>query len=1182
MYKISHRHLGLHNTLRSKLMLIMRLTTVLLIASIMQVSASTFGQQISINRKNASLESLLKEIRIQCSYDFFYDGKIIPKNRFIDFNVKNADINEVLTKLLAGSSLAYTIDGKIVIIKESEPTLIDRLASVFDRIDVRGRVIDENGKPLAGASVFVEDSKISTRTNEKGEFFLSGVDDQSTILIAYIGYQGVERSAARNMGVIRMQIASGNLEEVEIKFNTGYEQIDKSRSAGSFAKPDLKVMMDRSTSTNVLARLEGLIPGLSNASGGQSGGVVIRGRTTIGANNSVTSMPLIVVDGIEQSNANLDRINMQDVEDITVLKDATAASIWGARAANGVIVITTKRGKAGDKLKIDYDGYYAFRGRTQRDYLPTLNTSEFINSEREIFAIDAPATTYAAANTGGILTPHRQILWDRQRGVLTAAQADFKLDSLSNLDNWNQIDDLLIRDAGQYNQTLSISGGGKVHAFYGSINHIGTVNNTPKNSNNQFKINLRNDFTLGKRFKAYINSDLTNGLTRRIGDVSTNVPRYQLYQDATGNPLTINYLAAWPTSVSAAQLIDYQTRSRVNLQFNPLLNRDTEYETGNVFAARFVGGGSIDIVKGLKFIGTYGYNVANNNGRTVLDADNFLVRRDVARFAVAANAATIPVYNLPENGGRLTANNSQERGWTLRNQLSYALDWKKSQFNIMAGQEATHSQGYTSNATYYGWDDQLQTSRPVDFQRLAAGITGVGGRATLANNVSGGEGIVSRKTSYFSTAGYTYDRKYTLNASWRIDESNNLGLDKSAQNRPVYSFGAKWALGNENFMKPLTWLNSLDVRLSYGITGNSPNPGVAASYDILRTESDVNVVSGVGLRLAVPANDKLTWERTQVYNGALDFAVLNGRLSGSIDAYFKNTTDLIGTLFTSPLTGYASVTGNYGDMQNKGIDLSLTSLNVRARDFQWSTSINLGYNKNKVTRLNNTAPTTGAELVGTTTLVNRPLYLLHAYNYAGLNAQGNPQARRADGSLTASPNVTLPADILFMGLTQAPWNGGLGNRFTYKSFNLGINVVYSLGYKMRDPLNGLRTPLERVNSLNAEFADRWKVAGDENRTDIPKYVALASENALRFTGYYSNASTRILNASYAKIRDITLSYGLPQSIVRKINAQGIDFRFQINNLLIWTANDKFYDPENGLSRTRAAQGTVTLGAHITL
>jgi TonB-linked SusC/RagA family outer membrane protein len=1174
----------------------MRLTTVILLASLLQVSASTFAQKITLNKKNIQLESVFREIRTLTGYDFFYDAKIIPKNKLVDISLNNADINEALRSVLAGSSLTYSIQGKIVTIKkQNEPTLFDQIISVFEIIDVRGRVVDEKGKPLPGASVFIQDSKNTTTTNEKGEFFLQNVNDNATILIGYIGYSAIERKAAKNMGTIQMQPATANLEDVEIKFNTGYEQIERSRSAGSFSKPDMKVIMNRSTSTNVLDRLEGLVPGLSTASGGQSGGTVIRGRTTIGAGGSVISTPLVIVDGIEQSQYgtapgtqntlfDISRLNPQDIEDITVLKDATAASVWGSRAANGVIVITTKRGKAGQGVKIDYDGYYAFRGRPQLDYLPTLNTADYINVEKELFALDAVATTYTAASANQ-LAPHRQILWDQQRGLITAAQAEAQLNALALIDNRGQIDDFFIRNAGQYNQTLSVSGGGDVHTFYGSLNHIGTMNNTPGSKDNQYKVNFRNDFNLGKRIKAYVNTDLTSSSVKSIGAVNTTAPRYQLYQDANGSPVVMNYIAPWATGVrpSATQLANFQTRSRINLNYSPLAERERESQDVNSISARLVGGGTIDIFKGLKFIGTYGYNATNTTDKTVLDESSWAVRRDLMRFTVAPTATSNPIYNLPRFGGRLNSINSQFRSWTVRNQLSYNTAWGKNQLSAMFGQEATHSQGYSTEAIYYGWDDQLQTSRPVDFARLGTSINGVAGpTGGLDNNVAGGEQPITRKTSYFSTVGYTYDRKYTLNASWRIDQSNLFGLDRSAQNKPVYSFGAKWALGSEEFIKPITWVDLLDVRLSYGITGNAPSVGTAASYDILETFTDPNAVTGAGLIIGTPANSKLTWERTVNYNAAIDFSVLKGRLSGSVDAYLKKTSDLIGTLFTSPLTGYSSVIGNYGDLQNKGVDVSLNSVNLRSNDFEWSTNVSLGYNKNKVTKLNNNAATTGDDQVETTTMVDKPLYLLFGYNYAGLNAAGDPQVRLADGSLTSSPNVTLPGDILYLGLTQAPWNGGLTNNFQYKGFNLGINIVYSFGYKMRDPLNGLRAPGEAVSVINAEFADRWKVPGDENRTDIPRYVSLTSQEGLRSASYYSFANTRVLDASYAKIRDITLAYTLPQQIANKIKAQAVTFRIQMNNLLIWTANDRFYDPENGTSRTRLPQGTVTLGAHITL
>lgn len=1178
----------------------MRLTTVILIASILQVSASTFGQQITINRKNASLESLLKEIRIQSSYDFFYDGKIIPKNKLVDVSVKNADIDEVLKKVLAGSSLSYTIEGKIVTIKkQTEPTLLDKIKSAFERIDVRGKVIDEHGQPLPGASVFVEDSKERTTTNERGEFYLQNVNDNAKIIIAYVGYQPIERAARRDLGTIQMQVSTGKLEEVEITFNTGYQQISRERAAGSFAKPDLKVVQNRTSTPNILQRLEGLVPGLlfdtrafnstpANEREGGRAGLLVRGQSSLPTgDNPLTSVrPLIVIDGIEFT-GDMSQLNANDIEDITILKDATSASIWGAKAANGVIVIITKKGKAGEGLRIEYDGYYAFQGRPDLDYVPRLNSQQFISVARELFPQYLPFNKNwrSVAQTYGSL-PHLKIQYDRARNLISQAQADFKLDSLGNLSNTAQIADLFVRNAGTLNQTVSVSGGGKAHTFYGSLNHIGSQSNVPGEQHNQYKINLNNSVVLNKRITVAVNADLTNTVTRNGNTYQpqSSIVPYQMFKDASGNPLNVNYLGNFkdiPLTDSLRTI--YQSRSRVNLDYNPVLEQNSAYETINGLFARLVGTAKVNLLKGLDFQGTYGYNIGNTNSRAVLDQNNYRMRSQVVEFTQAANPTVTPVYNIPAIGGRLVARTNASKEWTLRNQLLFNHDWNKHQLSVMAGQQATSSTPVSTSATYYGWDDQLQTSRPVDLAELAAGIGGaVAGTAELpGNNVGGGEGRIARTTSYFANLGYTFDRKYTLNASWRIDESNLFGRDKSAQNRPVYSIGGKWALGSEAFMQPMTWLNRLDLRLTYGITGNAPFAGAAASYDILEAENNPNYVTGAGFILQAPANTKLTWEATKVYNLGLDFAILKNRLSGSVDGYIKKTEDLIGDLSTSPFTGYESVIGNYGNLTNKGIDIGLSSTNISSRDFIWSSGITFSYNQNKLTQLRQNPPVSGDEMTFTDRLVGYPLYTTFVYNYGGLNSVGDPQVRLADGTITSALNVTKPADMIYAGTNQPVWSGGFQNSFQYKSFGLSASIIYSGGNIVQNNDNpAYQESVIGQNNLRLGFLDRWKVPGDENRTDIPRYVPSAALASARNIGYYSVSQRYALNGAYAKLRDITLSYSVPELIVSKLRAQAISFRFQVNNLLLWTANKQGMDPEFA-GTTRDAQGTVSLGAHIT-
>ena len=1162
----------------------------------MHVSAASVAQRITMSKKDVPLESVLREIRKQSGFDIIFDGKILPKNKLVSVDVSNADINQVMRLALKNLPLSYSIEGSIVSVKkkrEASETLM-KDGRPQERITVKGKVLDEKGEPLSGASIIVAgDPKILGSSNLRGEFVLLNVDSKANIIIAYMGYEPIVLPAKPDLGIIRMEFRTTDLSEVEVTFNTGYQQISKERSAGSFSKPNLKVMLDRSAgSPTLLNRLEGLIPGLSSGAGG-NGGIVIRGTTTLNLNTE----PLYVVDGIQVSREIFDNLNVQNVEDITVLKDATASSIWGAKAANGVIVVTTKRGKAGDKLQIDYDGYFGFNGRPDRYYIPRISNAEHIALARELFPEYSAATSWASLKSlNGSIPPHLQVLYDAKRNIITLAQANFKLDSLSKISNTEQINDLLIRDASILNQTLSVSGGGKVHSFYGSAQHIGRVSNTPAERDNTYQLLLNNQFTVSKRIKINVNAEINNRMTRNgnvtiPGGIADN--EYQLLKDANGNSLNVNWAGIFVDSLRT----NYQTRSRINLDYNPIAEQSRAYSTNNTLSARFQGGGTIDLFKGLRFTGTYGYNYASTAGRSIRDENNYDVRVLKTRFTVSPTLTSIPVYNLPQFGGTLETTNALTKSWTIRNQLTYDRDWNKHQVTAMFAQEARSEQTVNSNGYFWGWDDASQTYTQVDALRLQntiAGVTGsVSGLNLLNLSPNARELPIARQTSYVASAAYTFDRKYSINASWRIDESNLFGFDKSAQNKPVYSIGAKWGLGNEEFMKPVNWLNRLDLRLTYGITGNAPRPGQAASFDIFAATVNINAVNGSGLALQTPANSKLTWEITRNYNVGLDFAVLKNRLSGTVDVYLKKTSDLIGIVVTSPLSGYASVIGNFGDLQNKGIDVGLNSVNVRSRNFAWGSSLILGYNKNKLTKLNiSNVPTTGAGMVGTsltqgrTQMVGQSLYSLYAYDYAGLNASGDPQIRLADGTLTAAPNTSLPIDILRMGVTQAPLSAGLGNNFQYKSFNLSVNMIFNSGHVIRDPRVNTASGVIAGNNYQAGFLQRWKVSGDETRTDIPRYVANSAINAARDLNYYNQGSTRILSADYLKIRDISLSYTLPQLVARKIRAQSISFRCNVNNILLWTANDLNFDPEvnrsgfEQITNIRPAQGTVSLGAHI--
>lgn len=1206
MYKKYTKDIGMPKRYIHKFLLIMRLTIIILIAMVMQVSASSFGQSITLNTKNAPLGKIIREIRSQSGYDFFYDKELIKNAGPITINVKNASIEDVLQQCLTNLPLVFKIDNKAVMIREKPPTVLDQIKDYFAvPVNVNGRVTDSTGVPLIGANISVKADKRRVIADNNGEFALKELEVGTVLEISYVGFVTqqvtVTRVNALNLNIV-LKTDVNKLQEVAVVSN-GYQTIAKERSAGSFSKPDMSVVENRSTSMNILQRLDGLIPGLTvNNAPGQTGSpYLIRGLTSV----SISSTPLYVVDGIPVTDVSY--VNPQDIGDITVLKDATAASIWGSRAANGVIVIITKKGTKGDKIKVAYDAFVNFQGKPNINYFPVLNSQQFIQAAKETFdPVAYPYTTITTFPSAGAgLAPHETILYNQYLGKISAAQANASLDSLASISNNQQMKNLFYRNAMLMNHTLSVSGGQKNYAVYGSMAYTDNQSSAPGQANNTYKINLRQDFNVSKRILLNLITDLTENATnsqRNISPTDQFYP-YQLFQDAAGNNISM----PWMTTLPDATRLDFQSRSRINLDYNPLNEVGYGSTKTDLLLSRNIFGANIKLIDGLTFEGSYGFTKGTTRSRTYDSDQSYKVRSQVVQFAVAATSAVTPVYNLPATGGNYTVAFQNERDWTVRNQLDYNKSWKNGvhQLTVLAGQEAQEQYNITNTSTVYGFNPLLQTTGLVDYKTLASAINGVvwpnyvATYSYLASPYNVGQAETqSRFSSYYSNAAYTFMHKYTVNGSYRIDRSNNFGIDAAAQNKPVWSAGAKWQMSEESFMKGLTWIDHLALRATYGLTGNAPTPGTAASYDIIGPTGSTFLPNGTGLTISTPANRKLTWESTKTINLGLDFAMLKDRLSGSIDVYRKNTSNLLGNVTTDGLTGYPTIFGNLGDLQNKGIELSVSSVNIRNDNFRWGTMLNLSYNKNVITSLNISAPvTTGAGRVAQQFLTGYPGYAIFAYQYAGLDNLGDPQIRLADGTVTKTPNISKPADIKYMGTSQPPWNGGFSNNFRYGPFGLNFNAIFNLGGVMRRDVDNfyagrlthsvLGTGFASGN-VNAEFNDRWRQPGDELTTNVPSFVANGTTSSTRRdVNYYINSDLNVISASYLKMRDITLTYSLPKFLVKKINADQITFRAGVTNLMLWKNNKYGIDPEfqfaEGGQRTMpTSQGTVTFGVNVRL
>ena len=1189
-----------------------------------KLQAQAPAASITYTGKDVPLVTIFQEIREQTGYTVFGNKELLKQTQAVTCAVRKMPLTDFLKLILRNQKISFEISNKTIFLKAApHNTPKDETA---ESGLVKGIIKNKTGAPIVAVSVQIEPTKQATVTNDQGQYVIQQLPKGFyTLHISSIGYAPQVKNIyiSEKTGPLYVDFVLDETDSwlSDIVVNSGYQTFSQDQSAGSYAKPDMEVFKDRTTSMNILQRLDGLVPGLTvnNAPSAASTPILIRGLTSINSNKS----PLVVVDGVPLDN--ITTINPEDVADITVLKDASAASIWGARASNGVIVITTKKGTHNEKLQVQYDGFVNFQGKPDLDYYPVLTSQQFIQAAKDIFRPDLYPWSTVSAYTGlgsiGV-APHNQILYDAYRGIISADQADRRLDSLAALNNVEQIRDIWYRPALLTHHTLSVKGGSKAYSVYGSVAYTDMQSNRPGEKNNTFKINARQDFHFNDYLDLYLITGLTNRTTRtpRNIEVDNRFLPYQLFKDNAGNPLSVAYVKQLSDSTRNA----FEQKSGIGLDYNPLLERQYGYTDYDLLSARITTGLTAKLAKGLTFSGVYGFFRTAEKTRSFDDSRSYLVRSEAVQFTVPASTPDgQPVHYLPVNGGRYSLSNATQKNWTVRNQLSYDKSWENGlhALSLLAGQEAQEQFVVNTNTLIRGYNDMLQTYPPIDYATLSS--TGIPG-AVMPNNgnksILGSDGPFQetetrvRFTSYYGTMGYTYTGRYTLNGSIRLDKSNLFGKDQSMQDKPVWSLGGRWELSKESFWGEPVFFRDLSLRLSYGLTGNSPIPGTAASYDILGAASGSALPGNTGLTIVIPANAALTWESSRTLNVGIDFGLMNNdRIKGAIDFYSKHTDNLIGQMDINPFSGFSTVVGNFGNMHNTGIEVSASSLNIEAGRFRWISRLALAYNKNKITRLNQPAPiATGEQKASAVYLAGYPAFAAFAYDFAGLDDMGDPEIRLKNGEITKQRNVTTPDDILYMGTFQPVWNGGLSNTFMLGDFELSANIIYNLGNVMRRDVNGFYAgnglvPMLANNALQsgdlrfrsgnvaAEFADRWQKPGDEALTNVPSWVPENSINeSRRDTRYYTQGDINILSASFIKLRDITLAWELPKPLVSRIKVKGVRLRLQVSNLMLWKANDYGIDPEfqdasggstagsisGGIRYMRTGQGTVTAGINI--
>jgi len=1169
-----------------KFLWVMKLTILLLIFGILQVSASSYSQTLTFHQKNAKVKDVFKEIRRQTRYDVLWQSANFNAERRIDANFNKTPIKEVMDICLFNEGMSYIIDDQSIIINKFQKNFTSTSDVKQDSIFYSGVVLDENGKPMSGATVKIKYNDRSVYTSSTGEFRLFVPTGNSILQISYIGYTireiFVNGKGSRRLEVA-MSVATGNLSEVQVVSN-GFQDLPKERSTGSFEVVTAK-QLEHSADPDLLNRLVGITTsinytGNSNITAGnrnqsQLGNLTIRGKNTLTPNNltfNTSGYPLLVVDGIA-SPYDISQINPNDVESITILKDAAAASIWGSRAANGVLVIKTKRGSYLRKPTVSFSSSFNLTEKEDLFYKKKMSVSDFIDAQKLQF-IGSQEVLFDPISTTSqpVTTPIQEIMNNYlNKHIITEQEANEQLDVLRGNDVRRDVARYLKRNAFNQNHSLSLSGGSKTLAYGLSLGYTKSISSDINSQNDRLNVGYNASVKPFKNFEVRAIVGYTRQ-SRRFPGSNTGIAQLQPYDqlaDENGNALSLPKV--YRTSFS--DLIESTYGSKVlDMTYKPLEDIYLGNLKSIVQNMNFNINSIYTFDPSLSLSINYSYNRSIGDEEDYTDKNSFFARELINRFTDPISfVKNIPVGAIYFKGRSVGTLNS------LRAQLNYNHSWNgKHSLNAIAGLDASQNYTIQNSNPYYGYNPNTLTfNNTLNFAsnyNLLWNTNGVSAArvpynpSMLSNR--------SRTLSSYANASYTYDNRYTISGSIRKDGSNLFGVDQNKTGTPFYSMGVSWNIANENFYNSNIF-SRLQLRTTYGYNGNTnplvfPRPRIGFS-----TTTGLNGLFFAGLNSLEATNNNLRPERTGVLNFGLDFGLKGERLSGSFEYYVKNTKDLIASNLLDPTTGFSNLNYNTGDLHGYGTDLTLNSQNLKIGKFNWNSNFLFSFNRVKVSKLYIPGGVNAVSLVagGATGryTVGYDLSRLFAFQWAGLDPitgypRGllNGQALIIDAGQMGSDNYNAitsaaPSTAKFMGSAVPVYFGSFRNTFSYGSIMLSANIIYKLKYVSRRFESDLALYSQLYSNamlLGGEFENRWKKPGDELFTNVPSMSYPGSGVQDQF---YQFSDINVFKADHIRLQEVNLSYGL-----RGKNWYFKDLRLfaNITNLgILWRANKLKIDPD---------------------
>ncbi len=1093
------------------------------------------------------------------------------------------------------------------------------LSNVHGQTVISGKVLDASTKEtLPGVSLYLVDkavtpmekskATIGTISDSNGQFRLviPASHSSNKIAVSYIGYltQFIDIGPLTSITIL-LKSDSRMLGETVV---TGYQTISRKKAtvAVSQVSADKIIQAGVQSIDNLLAgQLSGVSVTSTTGAPGAAPKIRVRGTSSLQA----TQDPLWVIDGMPVEGNDLPKAdnidllysssiagyNPSDIENITVLKDAAATAIYGARAANGVIVVTTKSGRKSEKVNVNYRNNFTNTPRPDISRLNLMNSNEKVDLELSLFGSnfkyrDEMGSVSQIFKTFNI-TPE-SYMQTGFAGINSAAQQEINALRTVTTD-WNR---LLFQSAFTQEHSLSVSGGGDRSVFYFSGGYFDEAGATRGTGSKRYNITLKGEYNLLKDLK--LSTGIFANQRRQTSYFSSD--------DGVNNPISYSRKAN-PYSVATdgegnyvydKNVIGYETPLNFNILeelSNSSNNLNTKAFNAN-FKLQYTG------IKGLSLSSQLGIQAEDGIVEKIALENTYYNRLLVDRNMRYDSKLKKKVSILPQ-GGSIINSTSELQQYTLKNTAEYDLTlFDKHQFNILAGNELRRVKNTIVSRRGFGYDPKTLTTQPVLFpsEDVAQALYKVSNFNIFTENAF---------VSFFGTGSYTYKNKYTLGASIRYDGSDLFGVDPKYKYLPLWSLSGLWRIAEEPYFKQNGTFDLINLRASYGLQGNidkSTSPFVTGTYRRISILPD-DVVNAI--EIISPPNEKLRWEKTINYNIGLDLAFFNNRLSASIDFYNRQGKDLI-NIHSLPLeSGFTSMTVNWAEMSNKGLEISILSRNITRKDFQWTSDFNLSFNKNKV--LKETLPDNSF----LPSRQGHPVGALFTLPYAGIDDKGNILMLKDGKSLSVNefykltslyewdeanyPTSELTNDqqralYNYSGTRDPIWFGGFNNTLAYKNFDLSFGLLFNLGHKvMIKPLYDL-TSYNRGHNSNKAILDRWTpenrqgtypalITGSYLNEEIPAEVSLVA-GWQNDRGFYNNLDLWLKKADYVRVRNISLGYQLSKNTLSALKLHALRITAEARNPFVLMGKyDNYLDPETmGNPYAQPIPKTFSLGFNVTL